>query len=199
MSDHSERSDINLYCCQPNSPPMISTMPAAIAPMLRSLLEEYFLLICCHAVGFGGRNSNSGACPVNHRAARLNAAESEASGGSVTPNSFGAYAATTSTSRPIGSKRSSISSASCCASSRGPKMRTCFTLSRNPAGNWPSVMRASRATRSGCNARRPPSFSIAPSNARNAATPPQVICNDTVLSPIASASTPGSAGVPPAG
>ena len=70
-------------------------------------------------------------------------------------------------------------------------MRMRLTASRSSAGSWPSVMRVSRATRSGSSAGLPVGFSIAPSSERNAATPPpQVICSDTVLSPIASASTP---------
>ena len=41
-------------------------------------------------VGFGGRNSNAGFCSVKNLAARLNAGESDVSGGNVTPNSSGA-------------------------------------------------------------------------------------------------------------
>ena len=66
-----------------------------------------------------------------------------------------------------------------------------LTCSRNSAGNWPSVTRASRATTSVCSVRRLPSVSIAPSSARSAATPPPAVtCKPTVLSPMASASTP---------
>ena len=143
------------------------------------------------SVGLGGRKLNAGGCPASRPAARLNAADTAVAGGIGRPNSSAAYAEITSTCKPAGAKRNSISSASCCASSRGPKMRMRFTASLNSPGNWPSVMRDSRATKSGCNARRAPSFSIAPSSARSAATPPpQVICSDTVLSPTASASTP---------
>ena len=96
-----------------------------------------------------------------------------------------------STFKPSGSNRSSNSSTSGCANSRAPKIRMLFTASRNSAGNWPSVMRVSRATTSACSVRRPASSSTVPSSDRKATTPPPAVtCNATFFSPITSASTP---------
>ena len=76
-------------------------------------------------------------------------------------------------------------------------MRMRFTASRSPPGNWPSVMRTSRATTSICSERRPAASSTAPSSDRKATTPPPAeICKPTLLSPIASASAPPDFSLP---
>ena len=73
-----------------NNPPTNTTTPAATAPAERNRPEEYLATNCSSAVGLGGKNSKTGVSPINHRAARLKAGETGASGGSCTPNSSGA-------------------------------------------------------------------------------------------------------------
>ena len=71
-------------------PMTIAATPTAIAPVVRKRPEEYFVTNCSMSVGFGGKNSNAGACCVKQPAARLNAGDSEASAGRITLNSSGA-------------------------------------------------------------------------------------------------------------
>ena len=129
-------------------PQTISTTPAATAPTVRNRPDEYFAANCWRMVGLGGKNSNTGGCSTSRRAARLNAADSDA----VRRKLHAKFI------RLVG--RDDLHAQAHRLEAQfhfvGERLRQ-FARAENAdalhgvaqlAGNWPSVMRDSRATRS---------------------------------------------------
>ncbi len=91
-----------------------------------------------------------------------------------------------------------MSVVNCRASSPRPKIRANRTSLPNAVGNWPRVMRISRATNSASMRFGVASASIAPSSERNAAMPPPALtCKSIPCAASASVNKPCCASLPP--
>src|SRR5438445_605989 len=121
-----QRSD----CCTKKASNTIAATAPTVTPTVTSLGEEYFELICCHVLIFGGKNSNVVLFPASRRIVSASAADTGVLMGSLMPNSFWACVRTCSTFNPCVSSRGVSISASSSASSLLPNTRTNLTASR---------------------------------------------------------------------